>query len=45
MTLSDSARANGVTYKMAWKWRKAGKLPVAAPQMPPGTTLVGVVER
>ncbi len=40
MKLSDWARQNGITYKTAWKWWKAGKLPVPARQMPTGTILV-----
>lgn len=45
MKLSDWARQNGITYKTAWKWWKAGKLPVPARQMPTGTILVEPVER
>ena len=45
MKLSDWARANGVIYKTAGKWWKAGKLPVPARQMPTGTILVEVAER
>ncbi len=40
MKLSEWARQNGITYKTAWKWWKAGKLPVPARQMPTGTILV-----
>ena len=45
MKLSDWARQNGIAYKTAWKWRKAGKLPIPARQMPTGTILVDVPER
>ena len=44
MKLSDWARQNGITYKTAWKWWKAGKLPVPARQMPTGTILVDAPE-
>lgn len=40
MKLSDWARKNGIAYQTAWKWWKAGKLPVPARQMPTGTILV-----
>jgi putative resolvase len=45
MKLSEWARRNGITYKTAWKWWKAGKLPVPARQMPTGTILVEAPER
>ena len=45
MKLSDWARANGITYKTAWKWWKAGTLPVPARQRPTGTILVESAER
>ena len=45
MKLSTWARQNGITYKTAWKWWKAGKLPVPARQMPTGTILVEASER
>jgi putative resolvase len=40
MKLSDWARRNGIAYQTAWKWWKAGKLPVPARRMPTGTILV-----
>jgi putative resolvase len=40
MKLSDWAKANGVEYKTAWKWFKAGILPAPARQLPTGTILV-----
>jgi predicted site-specific integrase-resolvase len=40
MKLSDWARQQGVGYKTAWNWYKAGKLPVRAEQMPTGTIIV-----
>ncbi len=44
MKLSDWARQNGITYKTAWKWWKAGKLPVPARQTATGTILVDMPE-
>lgn len=38
--LSAWARKHGVSSKTAWKWRKAGILPVPARQLPTGTILV-----
>ncbi len=43
--LAEWARQNGITYQTAWKWWKAGKLPVPARQMPTGTILVEAPER
>lgn len=40
MKLSEWAKKNGITYRTAWKWFKAGKLPVSAEQTPTGTILV-----
>jgi putative resolvase len=40
MKLSDWAKADGVEYKTAWKWFKAGILPAPARQLPTGTILV-----
>jgi len=40
MKLSDWAAENGVAYQTAWRWWKAGKLPVRAEQMPSGTIIV-----
>lgn len=40
MKLSDWARKQGVSYITAWRWFKAGKLPVPARQLPTGTILV-----
>jgi predicted site-specific integrase-resolvase len=40
MKLSVWAKQQGVTYQAAWKWWKAGKLPVAAEQMPTGTIII-----
>jgi predicted site-specific integrase-resolvase len=45
MKLSEWARRNGIAYQTAWKWWKAGKLPVPARQMPTGTILVEAPER
>lgn len=40
MELSDWARRQGISYITAWRWFKAGKLPVPARQLPTGTILV-----
>jgi len=40
MKLSDWARKQGISYLTAWRWFKAGKLPVPARQLPTGTILV-----
>jgi len=40
MKLSVWAKQQGITYKAAWNWWKAGKLPVDAEQMPTGTIIV-----
>ena len=40
MKLSRWAKRNGVPYKTAWKWFKAGILPAPARQLPTGTILV-----
>lgn len=40
MKLSDWARKQGISYLTAWRWFKAGKLPVPAVQLPTGTILV-----
>jgi putative resolvase len=38
--LSHWARKHGISYLTAWRWFKAGKLPVPARQLPSGTILV-----
>ena len=40
MKLSTRAKQQGVSYKTAWRWWKAGQLPVPAEQMPTGTVIV-----
>ena len=40
MKLSVWAKQQGITYRTAWKWWKAGKLPVDALQMPTGTIII-----
>lgn len=40
MKLSVWAKQQGITYQTAWKWWRAGKLPVAVEQMPTGTLIV-----
>ena len=44
MKLSDWAKTQGVTYRTAWEWFKAGILPVPARQLPTSTILVDVPE-
>ena len=33
-------KQQGISYQAAWKWWKAGKLPVEAEQMPTGTIII-----
>ena len=40
MKLSEWARQAGVRYETAWRWYKAGILPVPATRLPTGTILV-----
>lgn len=40
MKLSDWAAEQGIAYQTAWRWWKAGKLPVRAEQMPSGTIIL-----
>jgi len=40
MKLSEWARKQGISYLTAWRWFKAGQLPVPARQLPTGTILV-----
>lgn len=40
MKLADWAKEQGITYQTAWRWYKAGKLPVRYEQMPSGTIIV-----
>jgi len=40
MKLADWARQQGIDYKTAYRWFRAGTLPVAAHQLPTGTILV-----
>jgi predicted site-specific integrase-resolvase len=40
MKLSVWAKQQGISYKTAWRWWKAGALPVRAEQMPSGTVIV-----
>lgn len=40
MKLSDWACKQGISYLTAWRWFRAGKLPVPARQLPTGTILV-----
>jgi putative resolvase len=45
MKLSEWARRNGVSYRTAWNWFRAGTLPVPATQLPTGTILVDTPDR
>jgi predicted site-specific integrase-resolvase len=40
MKLSVWAERQGISYKTAWRWFKAGTLPVRAEQMPSGTVII-----
>ena len=40
MKLSTWARLQGISYRTAWRWFKAGILPVPANQLPNGTILL-----
>jgi predicted site-specific integrase-resolvase len=40
MKLSAWAKANGLTYKTAWRMWRAGRLPIPAEQLPTGTVIV-----
>jgi putative resolvase len=40
MKLSDWARKQGISYLTAWRWFRAGKLPVPARQLLTGTMVV-----
>jgi putative resolvase len=40
MKLSAWAKANGLTYKTAWRMWRDGRLPIAAEQLPTGTVIV-----
>ena len=40
MKLSAWAKANGLTYRTAWRMWRNGKLPVPAEQLPTGTVIV-----
>lgn len=42
MKLSKWAKQQGISYRTAWNWFKAGKMPVHAIQTKSGTILVDV---
>lgn len=46
MKLSEWAKSQGITYKTAWRWVKAGKMPkgVKIHIMPTGTILIEEVK-
>lgn len=43
MKLADWARAQGIDYKTAYRWFRAGILPIPSTQLPTGTILVTTV--
>jgi predicted site-specific integrase-resolvase len=44
MKLADWSRQEGITYQTAWRWFKAGKLPVEAYKTPSGAIIVRPAE-
>ncbi|MFZ0565501.1 MAG: IS607 family transposase [Chlamydiales bacterium] len=40
MKLSDWAKEQGISYRTAWRWFKAGQLPIKAKQLPTGTIIL-----
>jgi putative resolvase len=40
MKLSAWAKQQGISYRTAWRWFKAGSLPVPSQQLPSGTIIV-----
>jgi putative resolvase len=40
MKLSDWAKEQGVSYRTAWRWFKAGQLPIKSKQLPSGTIIL-----
>ncbi len=40
MKLSKWAKKQGISYRTAWRWFKAGQLPVPAEQTKTGTILI-----
>src|SRR3989442_5992111 len=40
MKLSVWAKEQGISYKTAWRWWKAGTMPVPVVQLPSGTVIV-----
>ncbi len=40
MKLSVWAKKQGISYRTAWRWFKAGKLPALVEQTPTGTILI-----
>jgi len=42
MKLSHWAKTQGITYRTAWNWFKAGKMPVKTIQTKTGTILVEI---
>src|SRR3989442_5934997 len=40
MKLSVWAKEQGISYKTAWRWWKAGTMPVPVEQLPSGTVIV-----
>ena len=40
MKLSEWAKLQGISYRTAWRWFKAGILPIPSKQLPNGTILL-----
>ena len=45
LKLSEWAKKQGISYKTAWRWWKAGQLPVPVEQMPSGTIVIRDIAR
>ena len=45
MKLSIWAKKQGISYRTAWRWFKAGMLPVAVKQLPTGTIIISESEQ
>jgi putative resolvase len=45
MKLSVWAKKQGISYRTAWRWFKAGMLPIAVRQLPTGTIIISESEQ
>jgi len=45
MKLSVWAKKQGISYRTAWRWFKAGVLPIPATQLPNGTIILSETEK